>query len=141
MSNKAKLSLFAKAYERIIDKYYTDKERYKAYMKLKAEINYQLEEEGYIRIDKACEEVFNEEQQKEIQELIEPKGLAYNGTIEILNESTTRKYMLQELSTETGIGLAIPMDIYRANNVVEEKENEDGTKDLIIKNISYLESR
>ena len=61
--------------------------------------------------------------------------------MEPVNPATTRKFGKQNLVTDTGIEIRIPMDQYQNKNRVEFITNPDGTISVLIKNVGSITSR
>lgn len=57
------------------------------------------------------------------------------------NDTTTRKFEKQHLTTDTGIEIKIPMEQYDSTDNIEFITNEDGTISVLIKNIGHIISK
>ena len=142
LSQKSKLSIVAKAVEKVQEKHIEETEQYEAKMKAKSIIHNDLQEQGAITPASIAEKVFEDqpELQKEFVEQIEKYNI---GEEEIApqNDSTIRKYQKQCITTDTGIEIKIPMEQYDNPDCVEFITNQDGTVSVMIKNIGKLFSK
>jgi len=81
---------------------------------------------------------FNDEKFKE---KIEKYNISEESVIEPKNETTTKKFSKQHLTTDTGIEIKIPMEQYNSTDTIEFMTNEDGTISMLIKNIGHIMSK
>ena len=56
-------------------------------------------------------------------------------------ENTKKKFSKQQLMTDTGIEIKIPMEQYNSTDSIEFITNEDGTISVLIKNIGKITSK
>lgn len=141
LSDKRKLALVQKAIETVNDQAYEEAERYEPQMKAKAIMNEQLEKNGGFVVEEMGDLVFGErtDLRTAYQEQMEKYNLVKEEVLPKA-ESTTKKYKKQNLITDTGIEIKIPMDQYESENV-EFITNPDGSTSLIIKNIGVISAR
>ena len=57
------------------------------------------------------------------------------------SENTKKKFGKQQLMTDTGIEIKIPMEQYNSTDSIEFITNEDGTISVLIKNIGKITSK
>ena len=141
MSDKKKLAVVSKAIETVNNDAYDDLYRYEHQMEAKAIINEQLEKNGGFQVDELGDLVFKErpDLREAFQEKMERFDLVKE---EVLpqSEKTTKKYQKQNLITDKGIEIKIPMDQYEDGNVVFET-NPDGSISLHIKDIGNINAK
>ena len=141
MSDKKKLSVVSKAIEAVNNQAYEETYRYEPQMKAKEIINEQLEKFGGFVVDDLGDLVFKErpDLREAFQERMEHFDLVKE---EVLpkSESTTKKFQKQNLVTDKGIEIKIPMDQYKDGNV-EFVTNPDGTISLHIKDIGNINAK
>lgn len=142
LSQKTKLNIVEKAVAKVQEKHIEESEQYEAKMKAKSIIHNDLQEQGSITPVQIAEKVFENEpeMQKEFVEQIEKYNISEE-EITPQNDSTTKKYQKQVLTTDTGIEIKIPMEQYDNPNCVEFVTNTDGTVSVVIKNIGQIYSK
>ncbi len=144
MSQKTKLDIVTKAAEQINKKYFDD--NFEKKMETKAVIHEACEactDEAPIKVEEISKELFGEAA-PEIKEEFEKKLEKYNlpkDEIKVKSQATTKKFERQQLKTDTGIEISIPMDEYNNRNHVEFTTNPDGTVSVLIKNINKITSK
>ncbi len=141
MSDKKKLAVVSKAIETVNNEAYEETYRYEHQMEAKAIINEQLEKNGGFQIDELGDMVFKE--RPDLRESFQEKMERYDLVKEEVlpqSEKTTKKYQKQNLVTDKGIEIKIPMDQYEDGNVVFET-NPDGSISLHIKDIGNINAR
>lgn len=143
LSQKAKLNIVEKAVESVQKEFFNESEQFEEKMKAKSVIHKEIEEQGSISIPEVAEKIFedNQEMKEKFEEKIEKYHINTNEPIEPKNESTTRKYGKQHLTTDTGIEIKIPMEQYNSTEAIEFLTNEDGTISVLIKNIGHITSK
>ncbi len=141
MSDKKKLAVVSKAIEAVNNEAYEETYRYEPQMKAKEIINSELEKNGGFVVDDLGDLVFKErpDLREAFQERMEKFDLVKE---EVLpqSESTTKKFAKQNLVTDKGIEIKIPMDQYKDGNV-EITTNPDGTLSLFIKDIGNINAK
>lgn len=139
MSSKTKFNLVKRAVDEINKKYYEND--IDKHMEAKSVIHSEYSEQGLIQPETIGEKLFGEmpEIKEEFSEKLEKYNLATK-EVRPQNESTTKKFQKQFLTTDTGIEINIPMEEYN-NNHVEFITNPDGTISVLIKNINHITSK
>ena len=141
LSDKKKLKLVEKAIESVNNEAYDELDRYEPNMKAKAVIHEELDKNGGFVVEDIGDLVFKdrEDLRTAYQEQVEKFDLVKE---EILpqSERTTKRFERQNLVTDTGIEIKIPMDQYENGNV-EFITNNDGSMSLVIKNIGKLDAK
>lgn len=141
MSQKTKLDIVTKAVDQVNKKYYDDD--FEKKMEAKSVLHEVVCEDKPIKVEEICEKIF-EDAAPEIKEEFNKKLEKYNlpkEEITVKSEKTTKKFERQQLLTDTGIEISIPMDEYNNKDHVEFVTNPDGTVSVIIKNINRLSSK
>lgn len=141
LSDKKKLAVVTKAIESVNAEAFEEMYRYEPQMKAKEIINTQLEKNGGFIVDELGDLVFAErpDLRENFQEKIEKYNLVKEEVMPT-SESTTKKYQKQNLVTDTGIEIKIPMDQYADGNV-EFVTNPDGTISLHIRDIGNISAK
>lgn len=100
------------------------------------------ETESEIDIDNIARSVFDGDVsiQEQFKENLEDKGL-YEKKIQISPNIEKKIYGKQKFITDTGIEISIPMDQLKRNDIIEFKNNPDGTISVEIKNIGLLNQK
>ncbi len=142
LSSKSRLAIVTRAVEQVQDKYYDESNQFEVRMETKSILNAQFEEEGSLQVQDLAEKVFkeNEEMKQEFREKMEKYHLQ-ESEVHPKNQTTTKKFEQQYLTTDTGIEIKIPMEQYNNGNAIEFITNEDGTISVLIKNIGYIKSK
>lgn len=142
LSEKSKLALVTKAVEDVQKKYYGEDEQFEASMEVKKIIHQELEEQGALHIPQVIDKIFKEKEEykQEVEEKLEKYHIAEESVIP-QNESTTKKFQKQYLTTDTGIEIKIPMEQYNNPDHFEFITNSDGTISVLIKNIGHIISK
>ena len=141
MSARSQLAVVTRAVDDVQKKYYNESEQFEVQMEAKSIISQALEE-GPVKIPALVDKIFKE--QEEMKEEVVRKLDKYHLTdacMEPVNPATTRKFGKQNLVTDTGIEIRIPMDQYQNKNRVEFITNPDGTISVLIKNVGSITSR
>lgn len=143
MSQKAKLAVVEKAVEAVQKEFINESEQFEEHMKAKSVIHQEIEEQGSISIPEVAAKVFenNEAMHEKFREKIEKYHISEEEVIEPKNETTTKKFTRQHLTTDTGIEIKIPMEQYNSTENIEFMTNEDGTISVLIKNIGHITSK
>ncbi len=99
-----------------------------------------LNEPGGAEVNRISEKVFRDspEKQDEFLRRVEQYNVEPDAVISPRKKSTVRKYERQVIKTDNGIVVSIPMDKFRNSDIVEFQEQQDGSINIIIKNISKL---
>lgn len=140
LSSKAKLNIVTKAVEQLKEKYFEDE--YDKHMEVKSILREEYLEQGAIHTKEIGEKIFrdNPEIQKEYIEKLEKYNIAEE-VVKPKNQQTLKRLEKQFLTTDSGIEINIPIDIYKDKNTVEFITNTDGTISVLIKNINQLSSK
>lgn len=140
LSQKTKMSIVNKAVEQVNKKYYEDD--FEKQMQAKSIISKEIEEKGCIVVDEVADKIFMGEPElvEEFTEKVDRYAIAHD-TIIPQSKTTTRKLEKQHLTTDSGIEIKIPMELYNNEDDVEFITNEDGTMSMIIKNINKIISK
>lgn len=139
MSSKTKFNLVKKAVDQINKKYYEGD--LGKQMEAKSVIHNEYIEQGIIQPETIGEKLFGAV--PEIKEEFTEKLSKYNlekAEVRPQNQTTTKKFEKQFLTTDTGIEINIPMEEYD-NNHIEFITNPDGTISVLIKNINNITSK
>lgn len=139
LSHKSKLSIVTKAVEKVQNNYYDEEQLYEQIMRAKSIIHETLQEDGSFEVEELSEKIFGNEysMRVEFQEIMEKYDLVKQ-EIAPKNEGTVKKYAFQNLQTDTGIEIKIPMEQYKDS---VEVVRENGSISLYIKNIMQLEAK
>jgi hypothetical protein len=102
--------------------------------------DYQTESE--IDVDNLAKVVFDGDLtiQEGFKEYLEEKGL-YEKKIPVTANIEKKIFAKQKFITDTGIEISIPMDQLKRNDIIEFKNNPDGTISVEIKNIGILNQK
>ena len=136
------LKIMAKAVDDVQKKFYHESEQFEVQMETKSIINQALEEDGGFAVPVLIDKIFKE--QEEMKEQVIEKLDKYHLTeteVEPQNPATTRKYGKQNLITDTGIEIRIPMEQYQNKDKVDFITNPDGTISVLIKNVGSIISK
>ncbi|BCK01430.1 nucleoid-associated protein [Anaerocolumna chitinilytica] len=139
LSNKTKLNIVNKAVDQINAKYYEDD--FRKAMEYKSLVYESNLDSGYINTDEIAEELF---QEPEIRQEFTEKLKKYNlnsTPIQAKKAATVKKFERQQLITDQGIEIIIPMEEYNSRPNVFITNNPDGTQEITIKNISCISAR
>lgn len=139
LSNKAKLNIVNRAMDQINTKFYDGAfEKAMEYKSLMYQSNL---ENGYIRPDEIAEDLFEQpEVKQEFLEKLEKYDIA-STPIEAKKPTTIKKFERQQLRTDQGIEINIPMEQYNSRNNIFITNNPDGTQEITIKNINNISAR
>jgi hypothetical protein len=140
LSQKTKMNIVARAVEQINEKYF-DQDLNKK-METKSVIQKEIEEEGSLQVEKAAEILYSEipEIKEEFMEKMEKYHMDKE-EIKPQNPATTKKFTKQFLTTDTGIEINIPTELYDDVRNVEFITNADGTISILIKNINHIQAK
>lgn len=143
LSSKAKLAIVEKAVEAVQKEFFNESEQFEEKMKAKSVIHNEITEQGSISIPEVAAKIFQDkvELKEKFQEKIDKYNINKEELIEPRNESTTKKFGKQHLTTDTGIEIKIPMEQYNSTENIEFITNEDGTISVLIKNIGHISSK
>lgn len=142
LSPKSKLAIVTKAVDDVQKKFYHESEQFEVQMETKSIINQTLEEEGSFAVPVLIDKIFKE--QEEMKEEVIKKLDKYHLTeteVAPQNPNTTKKFGKQNLITDTGIEIRIPMEQYQNKDKVDFITNPDGTISVLIKNIGNIISK
>lgn len=143
LSQKAKLAIVEKAVESVQKEFMNESEQFEEKMKAKSIIHRELEEQGEISIPEVASKVFEEkvELREKFKEKIDKYNIKEDEPIKPVNEATKKKFGKQQLMTDTGIEIKIPMEQYNSTDSIEFITNQDGTISVLIKNIGKITSK
>ena len=129
--------IVTKAVEQVNKKYY--EEDFDKQMQAKSIISKEIEDRGCIVVNEVADKIFMGEPEliEEFTEKVDRYNIA-NDTIIPQSKTTTRKLERQHLTTDSGIEIKIPMELYNNEDDIEFITNEDGTMSMIIKNINSI---
>ena len=142
LSPKTKLAIVAKAVDDVQKKYYHESEQFEVQMETKSIINQSLEEDGGFAVPVLIDKLFKE--QEDMKEEVIQKLDKYHLTetdVTPQNPNTTKKFGKQNLITDTGIEIRIPMEQYQNKDKVDFITNPDGTISVLIKNVGSIISK
>jgi len=142
LSHKSKLSIVAKAVETVQKDHYVESEQFEQHMKAKSIINDELVEIGSFVVESIAEKIFEEQPELQVafQDIMEKYDMVKE-EIAPISENTTRKFQKQQLITDSGIEIKIPMELYKDSKQIEFITNQDGTTSVLIKNIGHLTAK
>lgn len=142
LSHKTKLAIVAKAVATVQKEHFSESEHFEQHMKAKSIINDELVEVGSFVVESIAEKIFVEEPELQIafQDIMEKYDMVKE-EIAPVSESTTKKFQKQQLITDSGIEIKIPMEQYKDTKWVEFITNQDGTTSVLIKNIGHLTAK
>lgn len=141
ISHKSKLSVVTKAVEKVQNNYYDEEQLYEENMRTKS-IIYETLEDGSFAVEELSDKIFGNDygMKAEFQESMEKYDLVKQ-EIAPKNEGTIKKYAFQNLLTDTGIEIKIPMEQYINTDFVEIVREANGSISLCIKNIMHLKAK
>lgn len=142
LSPKTKLAIVTKAVDDVQKKFYHESEQFEVQMETKSIINQTLEEEGSFAVPVLMDKIFKEQEEmkEEVMKKLDKYHLAET-EVAPQNPNTTKKYGKQNLITDTGIEIRIPMEQYQNKDKVDFITNPDGTISVLIKNIGSIISK
>ncbi len=142
LSPKTKLAIVTKAVDDVQKKFYHESEQYEVQMETKSIINQTLEEEGSFAVPVLMDKIFKEQEEmkEEVMKKLDKYHLAET-EVAPQNPNTTKKFGKQNLITDTGIEIRIPMEQYQNKDKVDFLTNPDGTISVLIKNIGNIISK
>ena len=142
LSPKTKLAIVTKAVDDVQQKFYHESEQFEVQMETKSIINQTLEEEGSFAVPVLMDKIFKEQEEmkEEVMKKLDKYHLAET-EVAPQNPNTTKKFGKQNLITDTGIEIRIPMEQYQNKDKVDFITNPDGTISVLIKNIGSIISK
>lgn len=142
LSPKTKLAIVTKAVDDVQKKFYHESEQFEVQMETKSIINQTLEEEGSFAVPVLMDKIFKEQEEMkdEVMKKLDKYHLAET-EVAPQNPNTTKKFGKQNLITDTGIEIRIPMEQYQNKDKVDFITNPDGTISVLIKNIGNIISK
>lgn len=142
LSPKTKLAIVTKAVDDVQKKFYHESEQFEVQMETKSIINQTLEEEGSFAVPVLMDKIFKEQEEmkEEVMKKLDKYHLAET-EVAPQNPNTTKKFGKQNLITDTGIEIRIPMEQYQNKDKVDFITNPDGTISVLIKNIGSIISK
>lgn len=142
LSPKTKLAIVTKAVDDVQKKFYHESEQFEVQMETKSIINQTLEEEGSFAVPVLMDKIFKEQEEmkEEVMKKVDKYHLAET-EVAPQNPNTTKKFGKQNLITDTGIEIRIPMEQYQNKDKVDFITNPDGTISVLIKNIGSIISK
>lgn len=142
LSPKTKLAIVTKVVDDVQKKFYHEAEQFEVQMETKSIINQTLEEEGSFAVPVLMDKIFKEQEEmkEEVMKKLDKYHLAET-EVAPQNPNTTKKFGKQNLITDTGIEIRIPMEQYQNKDKVDFITNPDGTISVLIKNIGNIISK
>lgn len=142
LSPKTKLAIVTKAVDDVQKKFYHESEQFEVQMETKSIINQTLEEEGSFAVPVLMDKIFKEQEEmkEEVMKKLDKYHLAET-EVAPQNPNTTKKFGKQNLITDTGIEIRIPMEQYQNKDKVDFITDPDGTISVLIKNIGNIISK
>lgn len=142
LSPKSKLAIVTKAVDDVQKKFYHESEQFEVQMETKSIINQTLEEKGSFAVPVLIDKIFKEQEEMK-EEVIRKLDKYHLAETEVApqNPNTTKKYGKQNLITDTGIEIRIPMEQYQNKDKVNFITNPDGTISVLIKNVGNIISK
>lgn len=142
LSPKTKLAIVTKAVDDVQKKFYHESEQFEVQMETKSIINQILEEEGSFAVPVLMDKIFKEQEEmkEEVMKKLDKYHLAET-EVAPQNPNTTKKFGRQNLITDTGIEIRIPMEQYQNKDKVDFITDPDGTISVLIKNIGNIISK
>lgn len=140
LSQKAKMDIVTRALQQINDKYFD--QSFEKKMEAKSIIQKEIEDLGSLPVEKAAQILYAEVPEIK-EEFMEKMGKYHMEKEEIKpqNPATTKKFTKQYLTTDTGIEINIPTELYDDITNVEFLTNPDGTVSILIKNINHIQAK
>lgn len=137
-SEKEKLKMFENVNDNIEKKYLLNDIEEKA--KLKKIVKDTVFDNGYISIKNVIDNSFEDSPKlKEIYKTtLEKSGLKPTENIEIDKRTLRNKFQIQKISTENGISIDIPIEYYGDTEKIEFVPDENGSINIIIKNVKNI---
>lgn len=142
LSPKSKLAIVTKAVDDVQKKFYHESEQFEVQMETKRIINQTLEENGGFAVPVLIDKIFKEQEEMK-EEVIQKLDKYHLAETEVTpqNPNTTKKFGKQNLITDTGIEIRIPMEQYQIKDKVSFLTNPDGTISVLIKDIGTIISK
>lgn len=140
ISEKAAFDIIDKTVREVIGREYGgDYEKLNAAKTVLAD-DYEMESE--IDVENIAKAVFDGDTtiQERFKESLEEKGV-FDKKIPVTANIEKKIYGKQKFITDTGIEISIPMDQLKRNDIIEFKNNPDGTISVEIKNIGLLNQK
>ncbi|AFA49632.1 nucleoid-associated protein [Acetobacterium woodii] len=140
ISEKAAFDIIDKTVREVIGREYGgDYEKLNAAKTVLAE-DYETESE--IDVENIAKAVFDGDMtiQEQFKESLEEKGV-FDKKIPVTANIEKKIYGKQKFITDTGIEISIPMEQLKRNDIIEFKNNPDGTISVEIKNIGLLNQK
>ena len=116
--------------------------QYAETMRVRCALNEAVTEEGGFAIEELADRLFDD--RGGLKAFIHDKLVKYDlirRDVKPKEDKTLRRYQRQELKTDTGIEIKIPMEQYKDQDSVQFITNPDGTTTVLIKNINYLKAK
>ncbi|KIR01403.1 pseudouridylate synthase, 23S RNA-specific [Lachnospiraceae bacterium TWA4] len=137
ISENDKMKLLTKAVEQINKKHF--EENFDKKLEVKDSISEELISDEPVDVMELPKKLYADypNAQMEFQEKMEEYDLMKE-KIHPENPNTVKKFEKQFLTTDSGIEITIPMDIYRDKHKVEFVTDVDGSIQIVIKNIQQL---
>jgi len=137
ISEKEAFEIVEKTVKEVIGKEYGGD--YEKLNTVKTVIADDYEAEREIDIDNIAKVVFDGDEtiQEKFKESLEQKGL-YEKKVQMTQNIEKKIFGKQKFVTDTGIEISIPTEQLKRNDIIEFKNNPDGTISVEIKNIGLL---
>ncbi|MEA1976023.1 MAG: nucleoid-associated protein [Bacillota bacterium] len=108
---------------------------------LREKLNECLIEDDDISIEEITKEFLTVEQNEDMRNHIEKKGINFETPINVDKKWVEKKMKSKSIKTDTGVTIKGDLEIFKDNAVFEMKRNGDGTVDYIIKNVRNILER
>lgn len=140
-SEKKKLNAVDKAVESVAKKHYGD-DAPREQMEIRRVMCDELSKPEGLKVEEIPFKLFPDSpvMQEEVKEKLEQVDLS-TAVIAPQTPATVKKYKSQRLTTDTGIEIKIPMEAYEDHSQFELIFNPDGSRSILIKNITKLTTR
>lgn len=142
MTTRQKMTMVERVLESVIEESTDYLNQYAEVMRVRCALNDAVTEEGGFVIEELADRLFDDH--SGLKAFIQDKMVKYDLTkrdVKPKEEKTLCRYQRQELRTDTGIEIKIPMEQYKDTDSVEFITNADGTTTVLIKNINYLKAK
>lgn len=140
ISDKAKAQIVKRSIDNILNKYYDDEEIAQKSLDIKSQLAERYEEEGVFDLSSMGEQIFSDNLlvQDEFNEKLDRYEIR-SSQLMPLTDSVKKTLCTQEIVTETGIKIIIPLSIQNNRNNVEFSPLDGGS--ITIKNIGILKRK
>ncbi len=140
ISEKNAFEIVEKVAKKVIGTEYSGS--YDKLNKVKEALVKQYEDDQEFDIDEIAESVFDQDElvKEKFKSAILMNGL-YQDKVAVSSNIESKIYKKQKYITDTGIEISIPVDQLRQKDIIDFKNNPDGTISVVIKNIALLNQK